>query len=247
LTTNPTEKKQLNQRFNAIADGARSVKSNEWAPPKPLVTTQSQPQPQLEPQRQVASRPRSQADGIGEWAANVAQSFDHIPSGSHASTSSTHDAYSGTRVAPQSVLPQTKALRASASHPLPATPVRENAHNENVGVDHSRTGTPQSQVDLAAQANLDSRLQEVTQKGLPSTGSKTFVHHVRKLREPISSRKRTRKEEIILLKASLVNGVKCPPWDKIPSVDEFALDGSGFFTYVHLLFLMTKQLSKIAW
>jgi calpain-7 len=242
LTTNPTEKKQLNQRFNAIADVARSVKINEWTPPKPAVTTPSQPQP--ESQQKVASRPKSKADGIGEWAASVAQSFEHIPSGPHASTSSTQNASSETKVATQSTPPQSKLRRASPSHPLLATPARENAHYENVRVDHSQGGTSHTQVDLAAQDDLGSRLQEITQKGLPPTGPKTSVHHVRKLREPISSRKRTRKEEIILLKASLVNGVKCPPWDKIPSVDEFALNGSGFFTYVHLHFPTTKQLQK---
>ncbi|KAJ4412701.1 cysteine protease [Didymella pomorum] len=45
--------------------------------------------------------------------------------------------------------------------------------------------------------------------------------HVRRLTEPVSTRKRSRKEDIILLKASVVNGFKCPPWDKVPAAAEF--------------------------
>ena len=57
--------------------------------------------------------------------------------------------------------------------------------------------------------------------------------HVRRLKEPISTRKLTKKEEIILLKASVVNGFKCPPWDKNPASAEFALeDGADLFSCV---------------
>jgi calpain-7 len=45
--------------------------------------------------------------------------------------------------------------------------------------------------------------------------------HIHRLAEPVSSRKRSKREDIILLKASMVNGFKCPPWDKTPSPDEF--------------------------
>lgn len=47
--------------------------------------------------------------------------------------------------------------------------------------------------------------------------------HVHRLVEPVSTRKRSRKEDIILLKASVVNGFKCPPWDKNPAPADFVL------------------------
>jgi hypothetical protein len=45
--------------------------------------------------------------------------------------------------------------------------------------------------------------------------------HIHRLTEPVSTRKRSRKEDIILLKASVVNGFKCPPWDKNPAPADF--------------------------
>lgn len=61
----------------------------------------------------------------------------------------------------------------------------------------------------------------------PAVASYSQIH---RLKEPVSSRKRSKKEDIILLKASIVNGFKCPPWDKNPSPSEFALQaGVGLF------------------
>jgi hypothetical protein len=62
----------------------------------------------------------------------------------------------------------------------------------------------------------------------PSTAPYSQIH---RLREPVSSRKLPAKESIILLKASMVNGFKCPPWDKTPSIGEFMLqEGEDLFT-----------------
>jgi hypothetical protein len=61
----------------------------------------------------------------------------------------------------------------------------------------------------------------------PSAASYSQIH---RLPEPVSSRKLPPKESIILLKASMVNGFKFPPWDKTPSADEFALqEGADLF------------------
>jgi calpain-7 len=54
----------------------------------------------------------------------------------------------------------------------------------------------------------------------PSVAPYSQIH---RLAEPVSSRKLPSKESIILLKASMVNGFKFPPWDKTPSTEEFAL------------------------
>jgi hypothetical protein len=54
--------------------------------------------------------------------------------------------------------------------------------------------------------------------------------HIHRLTEPVSTRKRSKKEDIILLKASVVNGFKCPPWDKIPATTDFTpQDGQDLF------------------
>jgi calpain-7 len=55
--------------------------------------------------------------------------------------------------------------------------------------------------------------------------------HVKRLKDPISTRKHTKKEDILLLRASVVNGFKFPPWEKNPSATEFALEeGAEAFT-----------------
>lgn len=64
----------------------------------------------------------------------------------------------------------------------------------------------------------------------PAPASATHIH---RLKEPISTRKRTKREDIVLLRASMVNGFKFPPWDKNPSAAEFVPEeGSAWFTYV---------------
>lgn len=55
----------------------------------------------------------------------------------------------------------------------------------------------------------------------PTSPSVAPYSQIRRLVEPVSSRKRSKREDIILLKASMVNGFKCPPWDKTPGSDEF--------------------------
>ncbi|KAF2278353.1 cysteine proteinase [Westerdykella ornata] len=49
-------------------------------------------------------------------------------------------------------------------------------------------------------------------------------------KEPVSTRKRSNRESIIMLKASAVNGFKFPPWEKNPTPDEFSvIDGAPSF------------------
>jgi calpain-7 len=62
--------------------------------------------------------------------------------------------------------------------------------------------------------------QESSASHSPATAPFSQIH---RLAEPISTRKRSKREEIILLKASMVNGFKCPPWDKNPSSTEFCM------------------------
>jgi hypothetical protein len=61
----------------------------------------------------------------------------------------------------------------------------------------------------------------------PALAPSSKIH---RLKEPLSTRTRTNKEEILILKASVVNGFKCPPWKSDPCSSEFALEeGAGPF------------------
>jgi hypothetical protein len=75
----------------------------------------------------------------------------------------------------------------------------------------------------------------------PSTVPHAQIH---RLREPISSRKLPAKESIILLKASVVNGFKFPPWDKTPSADEF-ISEEGVAPYTYIIPCSKQGSSKI--
>ncbi|KAH9862133.1 hypothetical protein IAQ61_010336 [Plenodomus lingam] len=76
----------------------------------------------------------------------------------------------------------------------------------------------------------------------PTSPSVAPYSQIRRLVEPVSSRKRSKREDIILLKASMVNGFKCPPWDKTPGSDEFlATQGAEPFSDTHELSLSPYQ------
>lgn len=63
------------------------------------------------------------------------------------------------------------------------------------------------------------------------TPSIAAYSHIHRLKEPVTTRNRSTREDIILLKASMVNGFKCPPWDKNPTLTEFAPQaGTELFT-----------------
>lgn len=68
-------------------------------------------------------------------------------------------------------------------------------------------------------------------RGAVSSPLTASASHIHRLREPISTRKRSKKEEIILLKASRINGFKCPPWSQDPATAEFVpQQGDALFT-----------------
>jgi hypothetical protein len=74
--------------------------------------------------------------------------------------------------------------------------------------------------DLSPLTQLSSepRIPQTSTRAMSSSASPAHIH---RLTEPISTRKRSKKEDIILLKASVVNGFKCPPWDKNPAATDF--------------------------
>jgi len=67
---------------------------------------------------------------------------------------------------------------------------------------------------------------------LPEHSSEHMVE-VKPLSEPVSTRPLSKKEQIILLKASKINGFVCPPWKEPPDFSEFVLhDEADPFLYV---------------
>lgn len=65
-------------------------------------------------------------------------------------------------------------------------------------------------------------------------------NQVRLLKEPVNSRKLPTREQVILLKAGYLNGVRFPPWNGPPSDSEFQRrPGEALFTYVSLVSFLT--------
>ena len=52
----------------------------------------------------------------------------------------------------------------------------------------------------------------------------------KEVKQPLSTRKLSTREQIILLQGSKLNGCVFPPWKETPAADEFALTGAGVFT-----------------
>lgn len=111
-------------------------------------------------------------------------------------------------------------------------------HNGSIRVeDHRGNGTTASLGTAAHQSPSQlapvSSLQEgkSTTRGAVPSLSTASTSHIHRLREPISTRKRAKKEEIILLKASRINGSKCPPWSQDPATTDFVpQQGDALFT-----------------
>jgi hypothetical protein len=72
--------------------------------------------------------------------------------------------------------------------------------------------------------------------GLPKTASVSVTDpmQVKSLRRPVSTRQLSKKEQIILLKASKINGFVFPPWKDPPVSSEFD-DEADPFMYVSFL------------
>ncbi len=69
----------------------------------------------------------------------------------------------------------------------------------------------------------------------------TTVTQTRILNEPESTRKLPNQEQILLLRASYLNGFKFPPWTEAPRPQEFELnDGEDLFLYVSFHLTMIR-------
>lgn len=69
---------------------------------------------------------------------------------------------------------------------------------------------------------------------LPTPRTTVDPTTIRKLQEPFSTRKQSKEEQILVLRASRLNGFKFPPWSTPPNESEFELrDGEQSFSYVN--------------
>lgn len=72
---------------------------------------------------------------------------------------------------------------------------------------------------------------------LPEDTEELNVSRIKDLVEPVSTRPLTRSEEILLLRASKLNGFKFPPWKETPRDSDFELkDGEPPFLYDYHVF-----------
>lgn len=96
----------------------------------------------------------------------------------------------------------------------------------------SSTGTADHKIKANSETASSSRTapapsRPVLMKATSSSPTVAPYSHIHRLSEPIPTRKRSKKEEIILYRASMVNGFKCPPWQENPLASEFVLGDSS--------------------
>jgi calpain-7 len=214
LSSNPDEKKTLKAQVTAIFDTADHIKAAKtWTPP-------SKPQ---------SAQHGSKSEMIGQWAADVALTshpVDHVQdvpqsNASRASCSGTTASTDTLRAVPRvhgklsTASDVAHGTIADTSPGAPATDLREQYFTEN-----SKAPAP------AVTATKDSIVNTEKNKSLSMSPVLADYAHIHRLPEPVSKRKRTKREAIILLKASVFNGFKCPPWDKSPESAEFVFNSA---------------------
>jgi calpain-7 len=203
LSSSVEQKKQLKAKCGVIMDTADRIKKSEnWTPLAHLV------------------RQDVKQDQVEQWAANVSPGSPphHVSSAQSSVVSDTlvYLSYRWLNANPSDSLDKTQPMTdlqvdegvmngLSIAQPLKAKPKIA-----------QRSASPPMYIQR------DEQLQESPVASQP---------RVRKLAAPVSTRKMTKKEQILLLRASVVNGFKCPPWDEDPASSEFALrEGAYMFT-----------------
>jgi calpain-7 len=256
LSSSPDEKKQLKAQCGEIMNVADRIKNTEtWEPevkPQPpssrnertgqwvaevAVTAYS-----VDAFEDLTSQSGSSRYGLSSTTAPV----DHVHATIGKSSASSMSAFiQRTGVfptySPKSPAPETPALLIDLSDDLPsfdkASAPTDASHedspqpkrdykidNRNVPAPVVRTAVPQESTPIVEPKLPTAQTAALSLSVAPYS-------QIRRLPEPVSSRKLPPKESIILLKASMVNGFKFPPWDKTPSTDEFrSQEGVDLFT-----------------
>ena len=261
LSSSVQEKKELKAKCGVIMDTADRIKKSEnWTPLAPPVRQNSKHN-EVE-QWAAGISPGSPSQQISS-AQSTTSAFAHLslnPSEvTHATSGKSHTLSSTTLQASQNTHDPAD-LRDSKSgslYPLVDLPKRRwdplNMNPPSPLLDNKPKANSQGNGNVKDGLNIAQSLVVTSKVDQPSTSSPMHIQRdeqhqepslasqprVRKLVPPISTRRLTKKEQILLLKASVVNGFKCPPWDANPASSEFALvEGAEMFTYVP-----TKMLS----
>ncbi|KAJ4365697.1 cysteine protease [Neocucurbitaria cava] len=271
LSSNPDEKKQLKEQCGDIMNVANHIKNSpDWtaAAKQQPATNQNErigqwaaevavnAEHETDP-GDVASRSSSSRYGLSSTTTPVENvratsgksSVSSVPAlvqsgGSPDATYAQRDTHDGPALlidlsdeqVPTSFNNKSKA---------PADTSHEDSPNTNIGyrdevftsLGASNELTPVTESQGSLRQQKDARGEHA-----PLSSSTTPYSHIRRLAEPVSNRKRSKREDIILLKASMVNGFKCPPWKENPSTAEFTpQEGVKPFTDTHDLSLSPYQ------
>ncbi|KAL6709508.1 cysteine protease [Coniothyrium glycines] len=215
LSSDALERRELKAQCGEIMNAADRIKSDaQWVP-----AARPQQQPSI-----------TRDEHIGKWAATVASSGrpETLVEDTISQASSSRQALSSVTAPVEHIQILTDSTNQNRHAADAASP-----HDLDVD-SFVEAPTPIPQLPLQP-AHMGTSSPSITPSAAPYT-------HIRRLAEPVSSRKRSKKEEIILLKASMVNGFKCPPWDKSPSTSEFvSQEGAGPFVDAHDLSLSAYQ------
>jgi calpain-7 len=249
LSSDPNEKKQLKQQCSDIMTTAGNIKNDaNW---KPLVNAQARTPQNLDINQWAADVVSSQSTTAGFEDSASHSSLSHHglssitasvknasgPSGKPTNSSLYMHGRSGVE---QELELDGKASRAPVmlinlsddrfSSPLdfePNTPTDAGLEDRPKAKYTSAAGIrsePIAAVGMSSGHTISAPplRTKVTHEGAASASPSIAPYsHIHRLAEPASTRKPTRREDIILLKASMVNGFKCPPWDRNPSPSEF--------------------------
>lgn len=259
LSSNTDEKKQLKAQCSEIMNVADRIKNTtHWTPlakPPPQSTRNeridqwaaevaitAEPTPALEGTVSQSSSSRHDLSSRIAPVENIHPTLGNYPTSSVSAFSRSQHVVGSDR-AKRTNETSTLLIDLSDDHGSSSPENQLNALADNSNEVHSTLEVagmvnPSLSLDTSAESpallsSLEPRSQPVireieTASLLPSTAPYSQIH---RLAEPMSTRKRSKKEDIILLKASIVNGFKCPPWDKTPSTGEFLpQDGVELFT-----------------
>lgn len=118
--------------------------------------------------------------------------------------------------------------RQSKKYPNPQSPsVNSPVNSSMLRTEETVSGAEETLTKKTSPVMKPGSLMDSVSRAVPSA-AKTY-----RTKEPVSTRKRSNRESIILLKASAVNGFKFPPWEKTPVSEEFtAANGAPSFVYV---------------